>query len=237
MPELCAKRAPHGAPTTESADALVHLGRLVRARRHALGLTLSDVARGTGLSSPFLSQVENGVGTPSLMSLFAIARVLGTTAEALLAGPPIEPVIVVRSDGGTRYPISEGAVGADRRQLTTSGEPFSVAEYVVNPGTDLGGFEVSKGRDLLHVLEGALIVEVRRDDVVALHQLGVGDTIVYDTSDAHRWRGCGFDENALPARHRRRLTGAGARFTRREHDGRTAITLSGYFGHSKHAME
>ena len=100
-------------------------------------------------------------------------------------------MIVVRSDGGTRYPISEGAVGAERRQLTTSGEPFSVAEYVVNPGTDLGGFEVSKGRDLLHVLEGALIVEVRRDDVVALHQLGVGDTIVYDTSDAHRWRAAG----------------------------------------------
>lgn len=163
------------------------LGLLVRSRRRALGYTLSEVASRTGLSTPFLSQVENGIGTPSLTSLFSLARVLETTAEALLAGPPIEPVVVIRAGEGPRYPVTDVSSGAQRRQLTTHGEPVSAAEYIVDPGTDLGGFESSSGRDLLHVLEGQLAVEVRRDGAVTSHDLGPGDTILYDTSDAHRW--------------------------------------------------
>ena len=38
-----------------------------------------------GLSVPFLSQVETSFVAPSLTSLFAIARVLETTPERLLA--------------------------------------------------------------------------------------------------------------------------------------------------------
>lgn len=159
----------------------------MRSRRLDLGLTLRDLSGLSGLSTPFLSQVENGVGTPSLTSLFSIARVLGTTAEALLAGPDIAAVAVIRANEGTIYPISDGAAGAIRRQLTNAGEPFSAAEYVVDPGTDLGGFEASAGRDLLHVLEGSLQVEVRVDGAVVTHDLAIGDTIVYHTNDEHRW--------------------------------------------------
>lgn len=186
--EAAAKAASERSPTNANAEALRHLGQLVRAKRRALGYTLSEVALRTGLSSPFLSQVENGVGTPSLTSLFSLARVLDTTAEALLAGSPIEPVVVIRAAGGTRYPLSDRGSGALRRQLTTTGEPFSAAEYIVQPDTDLGGFEASAGRDLLHVLEGRLIVEVQSGSETTRHDLGPGDTILYDTADAHRWQ-------------------------------------------------
>ena len=175
-------------PPNDNADALRRLGSLVRSRRRDLGFTLSEIAERTGLSTPFLSQVENGVGTPSLTSLFALARVLETTAEALLAGPPIEPVVVIRASEGARYPVSDQGSGAQRRQITGSGEPFSAAEYVVEPGTDLGGFEASSGRDLLHVIVGRLTVQVRRDGKETSHDLLPGDTILYDTGDAHRWR-------------------------------------------------
>lgn len=171
----------------DTAEALRRLGQQVRAQRLEEGLTLRQVAARTGLSTPFLSQVENGLGTPSLTSLFALARGLRTTAEALLAGPAPEPIIVVRADEGPTYPIVEGTDAAQRRQLTSPGEPFSVAEYVVDAGTDLGGFEASEGRDLLHVLEGALRVEVRTGDSVITHELDAGDTILYDTAEPHRW--------------------------------------------------
>jgi len=175
----------------DNADALRRLGGIVRSRRRALGLTLSELADRTRLSKPFLSQVENGVGTPSLTSLFALARVLETTAEALLAGPPIEPVVVIRTAEGARYPISDQEAGAQRRQITGADEPFSAAEYIVEPGTDLGGFEASTGRDMLHVLAGRLTVDVRRDGAETSHDLLPGDTILYDTGDAHRWRVAG----------------------------------------------
>lgn len=172
----------------DNTVALRHLGHLVRSRRRALGYTLSDVSSRTGLSTPFLSQVENGVGTPSLTSLFSLARVLDTTAEALLAGPPVEPVVVITPSEGTRYPMSEHGSGAFRRQITGFGEPFSASEYIVEPGTDLGGFESSSGRDLLHVLEGTLTVEVARLGEVQSHDLAPGTTILYDTGNPHRWR-------------------------------------------------
>lgn len=182
------RRATSTPPSNDNTDALRRLGRLVRLRRRELGFTLSELAERTGLSTPFLSQVENGLGTPSLTSLFAIARVLETTAEALLAGPPIEPVVVIRATEGAYYPVSDQEVGAQRRQITGTGEPFSAAEYIVEPGTDLGGFEASTGRDLLHVLAGRLTVDVRRDGAETSHDLVAGDTILYDTGDAHRWR-------------------------------------------------
>ena len=78
--------------------ALRELGQAVRTRRAQLGLTLSQVAERSGLSAPFLSQVETSFAAPSLVSLFAIARVLDTTPERLLAGPVSADVVVITGD-------------------------------------------------------------------------------------------------------------------------------------------
>ena len=108
--------------------ALAELGQAVRSRRSQLGLTLSQVAERSGLSAPFLSQVETSFAAPSLVSLFAIARVLDTTPERLLAGPVSADVVVTPRGEGQRYPVTDAARGAFRRQLTGLGEPFSAAE-------------------------------------------------------------------------------------------------------------
>ena len=75
----------------ESPDALLlALGEAIRARRHALGLTLKEVQATTGLGHSFLSKIERGLARPSMRSLTTIADVLGTTAHTLMAlsGPP-----------------------------------------------------------------------------------------------------------------------------------------------------
>ncbi|MDT7565916.1 MAG: hypothetical protein QOG76_4540, partial [Pseudonocardiales bacterium] len=54
------------------------VGPVVRALRKELGRTLADVAAASGLSVPFLSQVENGRTSTSLRSLQALADALGT---------------------------------------------------------------------------------------------------------------------------------------------------------------
>ena len=79
----------HVAPddSAEPDTSRPDLGSAVRARRRRLGLRLSDVAARTGLSVPFLSQIETNFATPSLTSLFAVADVLATSPERLLAGP------------------------------------------------------------------------------------------------------------------------------------------------------
>ena len=170
----------------DALDALGILGQRVRRRRLRNGLKLKDLAERTGLSVPFLSQIENGK-TPSLASLFALARELDTTPEALLAGPAREDVAFVRSDAGVRYPYSDTDRTAVRRQLTGEGEPFSAAEYVAEPDADLGGFQASAGREFIYVGTGGLLVEIRTPSGLTRHALGPGDTLVYSTSDEHRW--------------------------------------------------
>jgi transcriptional regulator with XRE-family HTH domain len=170
-------------------QTLRELGRAVRTRRTQLGLTLSQVAEGTGLSVPFLSQVETSFAAPSLTSLFSIARVLDTTPERLLAGPVAADVVLVASGEGGRYPVTDADRSGFRRQLTRLGEPFSAAEYVVDPGSDLGGFHASAGRELIHVTAGVLAVDLEHGGgEIETHELAIGDTMIYSTGVRHRWR-------------------------------------------------
>lgn len=171
--------------------ALRDLGAALRARRQALGLRLNDVAERTGLSVPFLSQIETSFAAPSLTSLFAIAEVLDTTPERLLAGPAPGAVVLTRAGEGQRYAVTDAERSAHRRQLTGLGEPFSAAEYVIEPGSDLGGYHSSRGRELIHVTAGRLVVEIIDDDGTTEHELGAGDSLMYPTSVTHRWRHVG----------------------------------------------
>ncbi len=61
------------------------LGSRMRAHRQRLRLTLKDLAEKTGLSVPYLSDLERGTGTnPTLEKLEAIALALGCPVAALL---------------------------------------------------------------------------------------------------------------------------------------------------------
>ncbi|MET0323786.1 MAG: XRE family transcriptional regulator [Ilumatobacteraceae bacterium] len=196
MAEVSRATAPNEPLTSSAADeleadALRDLGGAVRARRHQLGFKLSDMAAGTGLSVPFLSQVETSFATPSLTSLFAIARYLDTTPERLLAGPGPAAVVLTRQDEGRRYLVTDDQRSASRRQITGLGEPFSVAEYTIEPGERLGGFHASRGRELLYVTAGRLLVDIDGGDGPVTHELAAGDSLVYPTSVHHRWRHTG----------------------------------------------
>jgi XRE family transcriptional regulator, fatty acid utilization regulator len=67
------------------------VGRTVRHRRRALGLTLDGLAAATGISPSRLSMLENGRREPRLSQLEAVARALGVRLTELLdAEPPDE---------------------------------------------------------------------------------------------------------------------------------------------------
>ena len=79
------------------------LGPSIRRRRLDAGLTLVALADRSGLSQPFLSQVETGKATPSIDSLQRIAQALGTTPQGLLqAHHSTGAVDVLRADGDER---------------------------------------------------------------------------------------------------------------------------------------
>lgn len=176
----------------DDARTLRDLGVAVRRRRRALGMTQARLAAAAGLSVPFVSQIETGFAPPSLSSLFAIARVLDTRPELLLAGPTEDHVTLVRHGEGRIYAVTDAPLAAKRRQLTPLSEPFSGAEYTVERSGDLGGYESSPGREMIHVIDGSLLVDiVDEEGFEQTYELNAGDTLIYSTSSIHRWRHSG----------------------------------------------
>jgi XRE family aerobic/anaerobic benzoate catabolism transcriptional regulator len=68
-------------------ELLNRVGSRVRARRLELGWSRRELSERAGLSERFLTQVESGIGNPSLRSLVEIAGALETTPVALLEPP------------------------------------------------------------------------------------------------------------------------------------------------------
>ncbi|MFD1254102.1 HTH-type transcriptional regulator PuuR [Devosia equisanguinis] len=64
------------------------LGTRIRARRRELGLTVYDLAKASGRTVGFISQIERDISRPSLASLYAVARALDTNVDRFLSEAP-----------------------------------------------------------------------------------------------------------------------------------------------------
>jgi transcriptional regulator with XRE-family HTH domain len=149
---------------------------------------MRELARRSGVSQPFLSQIENGLATPSLTTVVAVAEALAITPEDLLVGAAVGDVTIVRSGSGVRLPVTDAERPGVRAELADA-PPVSLSEYEVQPGGDLGGFFRSRGGEMIYVLAGRLKVELDRGDRVEVIELGRGDSMRYPSEVPHRWTG------------------------------------------------
>jgi transcriptional regulator with XRE-family HTH domain len=102
------------------------LGRRLHARRAAQGRTLAAVAMQAGLSVPYVANLENGRGNPTLASLHRLAEALDIRLSELLADPdaaaaaPVLPGSLAEFSQGTRFRQEVGRLAAE--QKVTLGE-------------------------------------------------------------------------------------------------------------------
>lgn len=69
----------------------MELGEALRDRRKAAGRTIASVAVDAGLSVPYIANLENGRGNPTLSALERLAAALGARLEVNLTDEPPEP--------------------------------------------------------------------------------------------------------------------------------------------------
>ena len=156
----------------------LRVGAAVRRRRRALELTLAVVAERSGLSVPFLSQVENERARPSRPSLERIADALGTTAADLLAAAdPACSVDVLRADDEEIPPGQ-----ARLRPLVRGHHQLHAMEFIGDH--DEGREFQHRNDELMYVVDGAVEVEAEG----RAHRLGRGDTLYLSGGVRHRWR-------------------------------------------------
>ncbi|MDY7104966.1 MAG: XRE family transcriptional regulator [Actinomycetota bacterium] len=167
----------------EDAGALV--GAALRAERERAGLSMRALAALAGVSQPFLSQVERGVTSPSIATLYRLADALDLSPAELLPSPQRHAAVrVVRAHEGRRWPVSEQPNAAEALVTVTDGRLSEMYRYELRPEHDLGGHFASDSEMLLYVESGRLRVDLRG---VGVEELGAGDAIFHPGAVPHRW--------------------------------------------------
>jgi transcriptional regulator with XRE-family HTH domain len=89
------------------------IGRQLRARRAAAGRTVASVAMDAGLSVPYVANLENGRGNPTLGALSRLAAALDT--ELAVSLDPADPAAGSGTRSAAEMPQSLVRFGRTRR--------------------------------------------------------------------------------------------------------------------------
>jgi transcriptional regulator with XRE-family HTH domain len=168
------------------------IGSKVRELRQKKHYTLQDVAAKTGLSKPFLSQIENDHVVPPVATLLKLARAFDVGLAYFFQDEVgIDRIAITRRDERVRVERRphhrKGEVNyiyeaLDTKKANKHMEPFLV-EFPVQDTSEMI-FMNHEGEEFLHVLEGTL--EFRSIDRVEV--LGPGDSIYFESELSHSFR-------------------------------------------------
>ncbi len=159
--------------------------RVVRARRTAGGMSMSELARASGLSKTIIGRIEAGSGNPSVETLWRIAHALAVPLGSLLAEDPEPRVRVVRAQTGDRLQADSGMeawlVHAEGREHRSE-----LFELSLPAGTEQRtGPHMPGTREVVVCLRGHLRVGPLGEEV----DLGPGDAVWFAADSPHRYVG------------------------------------------------
>jgi transcriptional regulator with XRE-family HTH domain len=150
-------------------------------------MSLRELARLSGLSPSFVSQLERGLARPRITTLHRVARVLGTSAQALLSTGPLEPYSLVRYSEKRDIGIdgtddTNGIV----RSLMRGDRALAALEFRGAP-QEHGQYYDHPGEEMNLVIQGQIEVDLDGELLV----LSAGDCLSYDGRIPHRSRSIG----------------------------------------------
>ena len=158
------------------------LGARLRARRKAIGKTMQQVADEASLTIGFISQIERGISTPSLASLYNVAKALDASVDMFVSQAPRRSHSVVthagqrptfKVDGTSRYYefLERGFADAKLNACLSHVPPGHASEMMSH-----------EGEDFVYLVAGTMLYEV---DGTA-YELRAGDTLHFDSHKPHR---------------------------------------------------
>ena len=160
----------------------VQLGRRIGEFRELRGLTLRGLAGNAGVSSSFLSQLENNRASASISSLRKIAEALGVSVADLLNTSTGHSRGVVRAKDRPEYPS-----GAGSTKYVIAQPPMRNLEIyngIFEPGGSTGDdlYAHGKSQEIFIVLRGTVELSLG-DEVVRMNK---DASIEYLSSVPHR---------------------------------------------------
>lgn len=167
-----------GTPTDGERE---QLGRRVRQLRLARGMSARDLAARSGLTTAYLSRLENGRLSPTVATLSRLVAAMEETITSLFTGEQ-EPGPVVRA--AERTPLQSSGV-ADFRITPSWATRLEVLESIVAPGHGSGSTPHTHlgDEECVLVLDGTLTLWLDADEYV----LGAGDSATFSCQRPHHW--------------------------------------------------
>jgi transcriptional regulator with XRE-family HTH domain len=160
---------------------LANVGKRLRALRRARNRTLEEIARDTGYTTGYLSQIETGEAVPSLSALAAIAAAHGTDITAFFPLEASAGVQISRAGDPDKLRIApnsrEEYVALSARGATSA---FTALISRYFPGESVGRYSQFGERFAL-VLDGEARFNVDGEERV----LRPGDCIHYTSHPEH----------------------------------------------------
>lgn len=178
----------------DSAALLARLiGERVKHERQARHWTLDHLAEASEVSRRMVVNIEQGAANASIAILLKLSEALGVGLSELVESPRPTAVKVTRNGAG---PVLWSGEAGGRGVLVAATAPPDVVElwdWTLGPAERHASDAHTTGtRELLHVLEGAVVVEAA-EQVVALQ---AGDALSFPGDVPHSYANAG----AAPAR-------------------------------------
>ncbi|MEZ0108473.1 transcriptional regulator with XRE-family HTH domain [Catenulispora sp. EB89] len=171
---------PEGPEDHDDIDrTLDAVGPRLKRLRQRSDVTLTDLAKQTGISASTLSRLEAGLRRPTLEQLLPLARAHGVTLDELVDAPPTgDPRLNLRpiscDDGSVILPLTR--------------RPGGIQAYkFVRPAgrdDDAPDLRTHEGFDWVYVLNGTLRLVLGEHDLL----LKPGEVAEFDTRTPH-WFG------------------------------------------------
>lgn len=161
------------------------IGRQVRAYRKKMEITVVDLANQAGLSAGMLSKIENGLTSPSLATLRALADALQIPVTALFRSyDEVSDAMHVKAGEGLKIERRGTRAGHQYQLLGHSTHPaLAVEPYLITITEESDVFPrfQHSGLEFLYIIEGT--VKYRHGDSV--YELQAGDSLFFDADKPH----------------------------------------------------
>jgi len=174
------------AETVRENSLEVSIGHQVREFRAKLNMTVADLSKQAGLSTGMLSKIENGVTSPSLSTLQALAAALNVPITAFFRKfEEQRDATFVKAGEGLTIERRGSRAGHQYQLLGHSmgSRSFSVEPYLVtmSDGADIHPVFQHEGMEFIYLLEGEVDYRHGRN----LYPLKPGDSLFFDADSPH----------------------------------------------------
>jgi len=169
-------------------DVATAIGRNVRALRQQRRMTIDALAAASGVSRGTVIQIETARGNPSIGTLVHLAEALRVGVTSLVDGDAAPRVVLRRAEQAVPLWSSEAGSTAVFRIGTDPPDVVELWDWTLQPGDAFDGEAHPIGTaEVLSVLHGRLGLRVGAVE----HELGEGDTVMFQAHVPHRYAGVG----------------------------------------------